>query len=128
MKISKLILMVCLLVLMFTKAYCHGRFSVSTEVRQVSHESSYNIAKKTYIDSERLVFSEDGIFLNTLENEWKEISGIHHDSYGYYLLSNSEESFEIEMCSTSSQNAEPWICPNCDYENHGSRMICSNCW
>lgn len=82
--------------------------------------SEVRTSQKIYIDSSKLCFSDEGIFLETLHHGWRQISQIHHDAKGYYLVRYSR-------AHKKSQGEEVWVCPSCKYENTTTSGVCENC-
>lgn len=80
-----------------------------------------NHSEKIYIDSSRLSFSGDGIFLRTLSDDWRQIGYICHDSNGYYLP-------KYKSAQDTKNKAETiWICPKCFRENTSTSGVCEHC-
>ena len=84
-----------------------------------------NHSEKMYIESSRLHFSDEGIFLNTHKGGWGKISHISHDSKGYYLAAPLSSDTK-QQNSTDSEEAT-WECPDCGHSNSKSARICEVC-
>ena len=81
-----------------------------------------------YIDSARLYFSDEGIFLKTRFNEWKSIGHIYHDLQGYYLTKSFSSSNQVSSCEDATESeVNIWECPSCGYENTTTTGVCERC-
>lgn len=84
------------------------------------------LSEKMYIEPDRLYFSDEGIFLKTLSDEWRPIGRIYYDANGYYLAKNSSAKPETST-SQNSQEECVWTCPSCYYENTSTNGVCERC-
>ena len=99
----------------------------SPHLHNKSSFSSKKEDKKIYIDSDRLHFSNEGIFLlTTHNNEWRKIRHIHHDSQGYYLAFNRATIVNARKTGYNSTN-NVWECPYCGAENTSTNGVCETC-
>lgn len=87
-----------------------------------------NHSEKMYIESSKLYFSDEGIFLKTRSDEWRPVGHIYHDSKGYYLAKNSSSNAQIITAKNSKEKEEStWTCPSCYYENTSTNGVCERC-
>ncbi len=83
-----------------------------------------NCSGKVYIDSSRLHFSDEGIFLSTQQGKLGKISHISHDSSGYYLTPLSPKE---EPGNSNEKEEETWACPNCGNISSKDIHACEVC-
>jgi hypothetical protein len=76
--------------------------------------------ERWYIDSSKLHFSDEGIFLESRSGEWKPIGHIYHDSKGYYLARSNLIGKQLDA-------QDVWTCPSCYSENTSTSGVCSVC-
>ena len=108
-----------LFMLMFAAA-----FTPTKGYSNLKTSSLENHSEKVYIDSSRLHFSDEGIFLNTHQGQWGKISHIFHDSYGYYLTPISSKG---NPKNTTENEEQTWPCPDCGHINSKDTHICEVC-
>lgn len=102
-------------------------FAFSLLTHNVEGSAETNRIKRIYIESEKLHFSDEGIFLQTNSSEWRQVNHINHDTEGYFLEVNFSKDNSSEDTYSKENTDSTWECPSCRYVNPENSGVCEKC-